>query len=114
MLNIRVDADGPIKVARLEGEFSSSESEGVVEQLHEHVGGAGARVAIDLSGVTLIDSTGLSILMNLVSRSRLAQGQVVIAAPSPFVKSVFSVTRLDTWFEVCPTLDDARRKLAAG
>lgn len=111
MLDIRIKSEGTVTVATLVGEFSASESEGVADQLHDHVSRPGASLAVDLSQVTLIDSTGLSILMSLVTRSRLAEAHVVLAAPSPFVKSVFGVTRLDSWFEVCATLDEARRRL---
>jgi len=72
-----------------------------------------AAVADELAtgGVTLIDSTGLSLLMSLVSRARLANGAIVLVSPTKFVKSIFAVTKLDTWFDMAESLDEAKAKL---
>lgn len=111
MLAIRIeDAEG-FKIAHLDGEFTSSSSESAAGDLHEHVSESGARLAVDLSRVTMLDSTGLSVLMNVVSRARLVAGHVVLVAPTPFVGSVFAVTKLDSWFEICDSLEEARTRL---
>lgn len=101
-----------ITIARLNGELTASQVEGLTEELHEFVARSGTRMAIDLSGVKLIDSSGLSLLMNVVSRARLSEGAVVLVAPAPFVSSIFSVTRLDNWFEICEDLQAAKERLA--
>ncbi len=111
MLSIRIEETPGFRIAHLDGEFTASSSEAAAGDLHEQVGQAGAKLAIDLSKVTVLDSTGLSILMNVVSRARLAAGQVVLVAPTPFVRSVFAVTKLDGWFEICDALDQARARL---
>lgn len=110
MLNVTVDVDG-IAVVRLTGELAFDEAEGLLGKLESAGTDAGWRLAVDLSAVTYIGSAGLSALMNLVARSRLANGRVILFAPSPFVAEVFSITRLNSWFEVCDDLAEARRRL---
>lgn len=111
MVTTRIAEEAEIVVASLRGELTASESEGFVEELHDHVDREKPRVAIDLSEVTLIDSTGLSLLMTLVSRARLANGAVVLVSPTSFVKSIFSVTKLDTWFDMADSMEEAKEKL---
>jgi anti-sigma B factor antagonist len=111
MLEKKIDTSGPFVIAHLSGELTASEREGVVEELHEHVAGKGAKLAVDLSELALIDSSGLSALVSLVNHARLGEAVVVFVAPSPFVSGIFSVTRLDTWFDICPNMDEASKAL---
>ena len=107
MLNLEIDTSGPFIVAGVSGELGSSEVESFTNQLHEYAAGEGARLAVDLHEVTFIDSSGLSALINLVTRARMTQGRVILVAPTPFVGGVLNVTRLDTWFEICDSLKEA-------
>jgi len=106
-MDLQIEDCGTFAAARLSGELSGSDSAHLVEALHDLVTGENARVAIDLSGVKSIDSSGLAALMNLVTRARLGSGQIVLVAPTPFVAGVFNVTHLDTWFDICNTIEEA-------
>ena len=110
-MDIQVDRSGSIAVARVSGELIGGDVERFTEELTEHVSGEGSALAVDLSALELIDSNGLAALMNLVTRARLSEGRVVLVNPSAFVAGIFSVTRLDTWFDICNTLEEAKRKL---
>ena len=111
-MDLQVDDSGSFVVARATGELHALEADYFVESLHDHVCGEDARVAIDLSELQSIDSSGLAALINLVTRARVAEGQVVLVAPPPFVAGIFNVTRLDTWFDICDTVEEARQRLA--
>ena len=103
-MDIRIEEHGPIRVAHLTGEIDPREGEHALDELYPMVTSPGTLLAVDLSGLESINSTGLSSLINLVTRARLAQGRVVLVAPSPFVSSVFEVTCLNTWFEIVEDL----------
>jgi len=113
MVDIKIDRSGALPIARVTGELTGSGNEEFVEDLHPLVCSDGAKVVLELSGVSMVDSSGLSSIMNLVSRARLTQGMVVLVAPSPFVSGVFSATRLDSWLDICPTVEEAFAKLEA-
>ena len=112
MLDIRTESGASFTVVRLGGELTEQDVERLTDELAEVAYGDKARVAIELSGLKTIDSSGLSALITVVTRSRLTQGRVVLVAPSPFVSGVLSVTRLDTWFDLCETLVEAERMLS--
>ena len=114
MLNLKVDTTGSFVTAGVCGDLGSSDVESFADALHEHAAGEGAKLAIDLAALESIDSTGLSALINLVTRARLSQGRVILVAPTPLVSGVLNVTRLDAWFEICDTLDEAARRFADG
>lgn len=112
MADIRVETIGKSTFAHILGELTALEADDLNEALQEAVTGPNGRVAINLERLAMLDSTGLAALINLVNRSRLTGGRVVLVAPSPFVANILSVTRLDTWFDIVPSLADAETHLA--
>ncbi len=111
-MDLQITDTGPFRVAHLAGELSASDAEEMIETLADSAFEPGARLAIDLSELQSLDSSGLSALIHLVTRSRMNRGRVILVAPAAFVKSIFSVTRLDAWFDLCDTLEEAGRQLA--
>ncbi len=112
MLEIQIDRTRSFPVVRLTGALSGLDSERLGEALGELPYGEKARLAIDLSGLLSINSTGLAELIGIVTRSRLTHGRVALVSPSSFVAGVLSVTRLDKWFDICTDLESAGKLLA--
>jgi anti-sigma B factor antagonist len=53
-----------------------------------------SRVVVDLSGLTFVDSSGVNVLVQSVRAIEIRGGRAVLAAPSPFTRRVFEITRL--------------------
>lgn len=111
-MEIRIDTTGPYVVAGITGMLTTQHAEAFTERLQEFVHGDGAVLAIELSQLTMLDSTGLSAMIGLVTRSRLSNGRVVLIAPSPFVRGILEVTHLDAWFEVFASHEEASEQLS--
>lgn len=56
--------------------------------------GVNGPIAVDLSGVTFIDSTGLGVLLGSARRGRRAGHEVVLRNPVPTVLRVLEITGL--------------------
>jgi len=70
-------------------------------------------VVVDLAECSLIDSTGLGILVKAGKRLRHStDARIAIACPDPSVRKVFEMTALDRLFPVCPTRSSALAALA--
>ena len=106
-MNLKIEKNGNITVATLSGAFDHEDAPRLADELQPLVAASGARLAIELSGLDNINSAGLSELISVVTRARLAGSSVVLVAPSPFVQQVFSVTRLGDWFEIVETVEAA-------
>lgn len=111
-MELQIEQGEPFPIARMAGELGTMDADQLTEALHELVSGPEAKLAIELSALQSISSSGLSALVNLVTRARLGGGEVVLIAPTSFVTGVLNVTRLDKWFNVCQNLDEARQRLA--
>ena len=110
-MEIRCERLGALRIAYVAGEINPHDADRFQEALEELVAGPDEGAAVDLSGLQTINSNGLSALIHLVTRSRLAGGQVFLINPTPFVRHVLEITRLDRLFDICATVDEARARL---
>jgi anti-sigma B factor antagonist/stage II sporulation protein AA (anti-sigma F factor antagonist) len=71
------------------------------------VGSDGARVLINLSGVDYISSAGLRALMMASKQSKASEGRLAVAALSPVVQEIFTISRFALVVQVFNTPDEA-------
>ena len=76
------------------------------EQLHTQVRQGNVHVVVDLSGVDLIDSSGLSALISGLKAARQAGGSLRVARPSKQARSILKLTNLHRVFEPFEATDD--------
>ncbi len=110
-ITISVERDGSVPVARVSGELNGSCQEEFLNTIVEFVSASKAKLVLDLAGLKTVDSSGLSALINLVTRARLGGGNVALVSPSAFVHGVMHATRLDTWFDIFESVELARQTL---
>ncbi len=63
-------------------------------------GGAGSDLTLDLGGVALLASVALEELIRLNGQVRADGGRLALVNPTPTVRRVFRVTRLDTILDI--------------
>jgi anti-sigma B factor antagonist len=64
-------------------------------------------VVLDLDSNELLDSAGLTALVELQDRLRIAQGDLKIATTNPINRKILELTRLDQQLEVFDSVVDA-------
>jgi anti-anti-sigma factor len=100
-----VPNDGYV-LARTGGPIDESAKEAFHEQLHPLIAD-GTRLILDLAGSQRIDSQGVSNLVTLVAHANTNSSRVIFCNLQPYVATVLSVTKLDKFFDVAPSLDEA-------
>jgi anti-sigma B factor antagonist len=70
-------------------------------------------LVLDLSEVEFIDSTGLSVLLNLLRRLTQRGGGLVIVCTNPTVLRLFEITRLESTFDIVPTREEAMARVGS-
>lgn len=68
---------------------------------------AGRPVVVDLTDVTFMDSSGLSVFVTALKRTREAGTSLGLVIAEPRVMRVFSITGIDTLIEIHATLNSA-------
>lgn len=94
-------------VVKLAGEIDMGHSPAVHQALVEVLERRPARLVIDLSDVSYMDSSGVGILVDALRRVRVSGGKLVLVAVAPRVRSVLQITKLDQFFEMHSTLQEA-------
>jgi anti-anti-sigma factor len=94
-----VEGDGLVRLV-LQGELDLSTASKVEEELRRAEAGEPAVLALDLSQLTFLDSTGLRLIVTADQRAR-EQGRrlAIVKGPDP-VQRVFAITRLDERLEM--------------
>lgn len=96
--------DGERTVVVVSGEVDLSNAHDVEGQVVEAIAGAVA-VAIDLNGVTYLDSRGLQLLLRLVERHlHRSLDLVIVAAPRSIAYELLQVTGIVEAVPVVPGL----------
>lgn len=111
-MKVDVEDRAGVHLVRVTAETLGGEDVTLIETVTQLLESRGVRIVVDLTGVKLINSTGLGDLVTLTAQANVHESQLVLAGPSAFVAGVFETTRLDRFFSVHPSVDAAIASLA--
>jgi anti-sigma B factor antagonist len=103
--------DDTTHLIHVKGEIHVSTAPEFAARLDEAIATDATAVVLDLTEVEFIDSTGLTVLLNGLRSVTLRGGRLAMAISNPTVMRLFEITRLDSTFDIEPTVDDALRRV---
>jgi anti-sigma B factor antagonist len=106
--------DSGVDVVAVRGEIHVSTAPELSTRLAASLDRGVTSLVIDLSEVEFIDSTGLSVLLNVLRRVTQRGGSLVIVCTNPTVLRLFEITRLESTFEIVTTREEALARARAG
>jgi anti-sigma B factor antagonist len=112
MISYRIEEDSGLTIVRLEGPLDVAGAHELRDVLGERITGAGARVLLDLRDVTLIDSSGVGVLVGAHRRADAAGAGFALAGARATVGRVFALTRTDRLLRIYATVDEGVQALA--
>ncbi|MBB3021564.1 anti-anti-sigma factor [Microvirga lupini] len=95
-----------IAFVRLSGRLDAAAAPHVLSRLKDAVADGRSRLAVDLSEVSFIDSTGLGTLVSGLKAARRAEGDLRLVAPNSQAQRLLRLTTLDRVFVTSDTLDE--------
>jgi anti-sigma B factor antagonist len=105
------DVNG-IKLLRVRGELTGHEKDTLVETFTDILGTPKARIVLDISGVSYMNSSGLGELVRMVGQANVQEARVILASPAPYISGILETTRLDRFFDISRSLEEALRRLS--
>ena len=111
-MNLTFESHPGFTLVKTEGYIDESAREAFRDSLHPIVGERNARLIIDLSGSTRINSPGLGHLITLVVHANTNSSRVILCCVPPFLSMVFETSKLNTYFSISKTLDEAVASLS--
>jgi anti-sigma B factor antagonist len=106
------EIDGETHVIEVDGQIDLYSAPEFKERTLGVIERGTRRVVVDLSGVTFMDSTGLSVLIGAFKRLRLLDGRLTIVVADDDIRRIFEVTGLDGSFTLCRSREEALEALA--
>ena len=104
---------GDVLVVRARGEIDHWSAPYLSERMRMAAHEEDGPVVVDLCDVTLIDSAGISVLVNAARRLVHQRRRLSIVCPPGNLRRLFELTGLVDALEIHPTRDDALAALAA-
>ena len=111
-LDVSTTEHDQLVVVSLAGEFDVYTVSAFRTEL-ERVGHFSGPIIVDLSGVTLLDSSGIGALVDLLNQARSDGGSVGVICPHRPLRRVFEITGLRNAFIFGDDLDGVRAALAS-
>ena len=100
-------------IVEVAGELDLHAASGLRAELARATAAQSPRVAVDLSGVPFIDSTGVGVLVGALKRAREAGGRMAFCGAQPRVTRVFEITGLLDVLPLFATRDQALFELTS-
>jgi anti-sigma B factor antagonist len=98
---------GDITVVAPEGRCDRRTAPALAEWLELACRSGANRLVVDMGAITFMDSTGLATLIRFMKQCRATGGDLFLANLQQPVRIIFELTRLDSAFVICPTVDVA-------
>lgn len=103
-----IKKENDINIIYLEGELiDKSQATGLMHQIEELISQTNNRFIFDLSGIKYLNSSGLSVLINVLTKARKEGGDVVVTNVSERVNKLFLITKLNTVFTITDNKETA-------
>ncbi|MCC6322276.1 MAG: STAS domain-containing protein [Phycisphaerales bacterium] len=103
-----VRADKGIVTVMAHGEITLDKSPAFHKAMLDLLESPPQHLIVDLGEVTHIDSAGVGTLVDVFRKMRGARGKMSLVRMTPRVRGVFEVTRLDKFFPIYSTEQEAR------
>ena len=97
---------------RLAGDLiGSPDTDQLLQSVNDHLSDDLTSCAVDLSEVRYINSTGIGVLVSLLTKFRSRGGELVLINPADHPKKMLALTKLNNIFAVAPDEASARQQL---
>lgn len=98
---------GGASIVVLAGEVDFNQSHKLLDALDDLVEQRPRQLVIDLSDVEYMDSSGLGTLVKVFQQVNSYSGKMSLVGMNDRVRSAFQITRLDQFFAIHQTVDEA-------
>lgn len=87
------------------------EASALLDEVAERIAEGNTRFIIDLKKLNYLNSSGLNVFLNILTRARNAGGDAVICHVSPKLSNLFIITKLDSVFTLAKNRAEAFKRL---
>lgn len=113
VLDYKITEENNIQVLVLSGELiDKNQATDLIKNIDDILAQGKSKLIIDLSDLKYMNSSGLNVLIQLLTKTRTNGGESVIFNVSKKVNDLLIITKLNTLFKVADNKADAIKMLA--
>jgi anti-sigma B factor antagonist len=111
--NVNVEQTGNLAIATVVTPLLSlAEGQDIVAELQECIRyGNASLFVLDMNEVEFMDSSFIGMLVQFLQEVQAVRGRIVLASCQTNVAFLFKVTRLDSVFTLCDSVEEAKDEL---
>ena len=107
-MKVSVNETGGVVVIKLTGQLmGGTDALKINDELFDLLEKGKNKIIVDLEEVSWINSSGLGILIGMITRVRKEKGEMVLINIAEKIKEILRVTKLESIFKVYDSLEDA-------
>lgn len=106
-MHAKIEPKGNMMVCRLDGEVDVNSSPDLKKVFDKLIAKKTAKIVIDFSRVTYVDSSGLATLVEIFKNMKSYGGRMRLSGLASKIKSIFEITKLDKLFEIIADTEEA-------
>lgn len=111
-MNFNTETQHDMVIFNLSGDLIGEQSGlDIINLADEHIAMGTKKCVIDISQLRYINSSGIGILITLLTKFRNKGGEVCLLKPSENVEKLLIITKLNAIFNVADTMDEAVEKI---
>jgi len=108
IFNYNIETKENLQIVSLSGSLmEKTEANELVSEIENYVSEGFNKIILNLENLKYLNSSGLSVLITILTKCRNTGGEVVISNLSDKVKELFLITKLNTVFTVTESIDEA-------
>jgi len=92
--------------------IEKNQANSLIEEIDSHTEGEHLKYVIDLSSFQYMNSTGLNVLLNILTKARKSGGEAVICAVPEKINSLLVITKLNNVFSILENEEAAAKSFA--
>ena len=101
-----VSPRGDWLVIEVVGDLDLATAPGLRQEVLSQLGAGSRKIVIDLTATDFLDSVGLGLLVAVLKRVRVLDGELAIVCPESRLRRLFTITDLDQVFTLYDSADD--------
>jgi anti-sigma B factor antagonist len=111
-MGFKMNTEHDITLIEVVGQLIVSNRQELKRQVTEQIDGGQRKFIIDFSKTAYIDSSGLGVLVSLSKSIGDKKGRLELAGLNEDLRTLFSLTKLDTLFKIRNSREEALRAIA--
>ncbi len=101
-MDLTIRSEGNVTILEISGRFDNRTAPAVAEELEKVTRTEPARLVVNMTNVSFVDSTALATLVQGLKRCRQRRGELYLCGLQNQVYMIFELTRLDKAFTIFP------------